>query len=433
VPYEPLYFNMVRALLSLGIEPRRDTRQLDAPMIIIGGVAPTLNPAIASVIADNVYLGEAETAVTETIRQTVKNRGAARRLTPMTGIPIPETPQAAPRYFIPAHMITSVCCDGFDDPSRSIFQGAGLVEVGRGCSRGCRFCAAGQIYLPVRHRSVSAILHDVETYRGKAKRIALVGASLSDHESLKEIIRGIMSRGFGLTTSSFRADMLEDEMALLLRKGGMRTITIAPEGGSDRMRKIINKHLTDSEILSAVSACSNAGILSLRLYFMVGLPWERDSDITAIVDLTRTIKKEFYGKSRRITVSINPFIPKPQTPFQWCPMAEPQYLRNVYKYLDKSFREIGSIAVKKMSIREAQREALLSLGDKSVGDAVILNVQEKVSWKKALEENKVDVKRLTLTQKGPGEVFPWDSFVPQKNKIALRTLFERSQTIADQG
>ncbi|MBN1290931.1 MAG: radical SAM protein [Candidatus Latescibacteria bacterium] len=432
VPFELLYGNTVRILTALGIEPEKEKRSRVKPVVITGGAAPTINPSVAGVIADVVCVGEIETHISYKLNKFISNHqsGAAKRLTPMIGMKIPMKNRAAPDSILISDKIDSSMLAGFDNPALCTFKDAGLVEVGRGCSRGCRFCAAGHIYLPVRHRPVDNILRDASTFSGKAKRIGLVGAALSDHRSLKEILRGILDLGFGLSTSSFRADMLDDEVALLLKQGGVKTVTIAPEGGSERIRSIINKRLTEKQILDAAESCRRAGIGGLKLYYMIGLPWEKQSDIGAIIDLTAKIRDTFQGKGKKITVSINPFIPKPQTPFQWYGMAEPSYINSVYRDLKKAFIRMRGITLKTMSVRTAFMEAVISLGDEAVGRAVIDSNRADIPWKKALEVHGVDVYNLVHRMKAPDEKFSWDNVTGEKRKAVLFASFEKAQQTA---
>lgn len=430
VAYEPLYFTVVRALLNLGIEPARAHRKADDPAVIIGGAAATMNPTVAGAIADAVFAGEADGGNIRSLPEyiTERIRGAAGQLTPMTGIVIPGHCTVAPRSILTPGQIDSSFLPVFDEPEGSVFGDAGLVEIGRGCGRGCRFCAAGHICLPVRHRPVEDILRDVDTYTGHTTRIGLVGASISDHPRLADILRGIIDRGFGLTTSSFRADMIDDEIAGLLHRGGLRTVTIAPEGGSERIRRIMNKRLSEDAILRAATSCRHAGIQRLKLYYMIGLPWEREEDIVEIIRLTGTIRAEFGGQ---VSVSVNPFIPKPQTPFQWCAMADEKYIAGVYRRLENRFRRMKGVALKTMSARIAIREAVLSLGDEKVGDAVITSVRDDVPWKKALKLAGVDVFELLHTGKPADYRFPWDCFLSEKTKTALYRSFKQAESAAE--
>ena len=432
VPFELLYANVIKALLALDIEPEKKLRTSDAPRIVIGGAAPTINPAVAGVIADSVFSGELEAHLLQdnSVDSPQDPSGAAKRLTPMIGITLPITVTAAPDLISPAHLIDSSCLDGFDDPSQCTFEGAGIIEVGRGCSRGCRFCAAGHIYLPARHRKVDDILDDARTFIGTADRIGLVGAAISDHGKLKDIMRGLLDMGFGLTTSSFRADMIDVELASLLKAGGLKTLTIAPEGGSERIRAIINKRLSEEQILNAADASIRSGINSLRLYYMVGLPWEEPSDIDGIVSLTSRIKEIFHGPGKRITVSVNPFIPKPQTPFQWSPMAEPSAIKEAYRVLKHGFLKMSGVSLKTMSLRVAVKEAVISLGGEQVGRAIVASVRDNVPWKKALALNGVDVDELVHRQKSSDERFGWDELPGEKRKAALRASYDKAQQTA---
>jgi len=432
VSFEMLFANVVKALSALGIEPEREKRSNDSPLVALGGVVPTLNPAPASVIADLVFAGEAEQDAVKEVKRYIasKHTGAANKLTPMSGVRAPEDKLAVPRYYIPKEDILSSYFPGFDDPSICTFSGAGLVEVGRGCSRACRFCAAGHIYLPVRHRPVKDILRDVDTFDGIAERIGLVGASISDHKELDIILKGIIDRGFGLTTSSFRADMVTPDIIALMKEGGLKTLTIAPEGGSARIRAIVNKRLDRDSILRAASVAAEGGIRSIRLYFMVGLPWEREDDIEAIPALCSEIGDAVRPFNVKLTVSLNPFIPKPQTPFQWCPMAGEKYLSAVYKTLKKAFLKQRGISLNTLSIRIAVREAVIGLGGVNTGRAIIDNVLRNIPWKKALTNNSVDVTELLYTFKDRDIIFPWDSVHTEKRKAALYASYEKAYSTA---
>jgi len=432
VPWEPLYENVVSALIALGIEPERERRKEGRPIVMVGGAAPTINPVPASVIADIVWQGEAECDLANRLHDILNDMktGAARKLTPMSGMPVPENEKAAPRFLLPPDLIDSSFLPEFDDPSRSAFAGAGLVEVGRGCSRGCRFCAAGYVYLPSRRRKVGDILADAESYRGAAERIGLVGAAVSDHPRLKEIMEGVIARGFGLTASSFRADMIDDDLARLLVAGGLKTVTIAPEGGSGRIRRILNKRLTRDDILSAAESCARAGIGTIRLYYMIGVPWETEEDVGAVCALTGEIRDIAASHGSRITVSVNPFIPKPRTPFQWCGMAKRSSIEDAYGLLEHEFRRMKGVRYRLMSVRMAIRECIVSLGGEDVGGAIVGHIRDGVPWKKALADNDVDVESLLYREKSSDEIFPWDRFTDPKIKTALRASYDKARRTA---
>ncbi len=432
VPWEPMYTTVASGLLHMGIEPERARRGSGVPLVMVGGAAPTINPVPASVTADLVCVGEAECGLVDILKEALHKAktGAARKLTPMSGMPVPETMTAAPRFISPPDLIDSSHMESFGGAGDTAFGSAGLVEVGRGCSRGCRFCAAGHVCLPARKRPVEAILADVDTWHGHTERIGLVGAALSDHPELKSILAGIVERGFGLTTSSFRADMIDDETAELLARGGLRSVAIAPEGGSERMRRIMNKRLAGERIIGAAQACARAGMKNLRLYFIVGAPWEEDGDIDAIIELTADVREHVKESGTMLTVSVNPFIPKPQTPFQWRPMADRGYIAAVLKRLDGAFRKMKGVRFKPMSIRMAEREAVISLGGEAVGRAVAAHVRDGVPWKKSFADAGVDSESLLYREKGRDEVFPWDRWCPPQTKTALWTSHEKARNAA---
>ena len=211
-----------------------------------------------------------------------------------------------------------------------------LLEVGKGCGRGCRFCLEGQVYRPVRHRSVDALRETVEQLaREGEKRVGLVGACVSDYPWIGELLKIVEANGMELSISSLRADSLTEDLASALARGGHRTLTIAPEAGTDRLRRVIRKAITDEQILDACSLVRAQGIPNLKTYFMIGQPTETAEDVEAIVDLARRMLERLrvldakghpFG---RLTLSISSFVPKPWTPFQWAPfdgadVAEPQ-------------------------------------------------------------------------------------------------------------
>ena len=193
----------------------------------------------------------------------------------------------------------------------------------------------------------------------------------------------------------------------------------------------MNKGLTEDAILNAAHVCAGAGIKNLRLYYMIGLPWENESDINAIIVLTGKIRKEFNVHTGKIIVSVNPFIPKPQTPFQWSCMAEPSYILRAYKQLRNGICKISGVTLKTLSVRVALREAVISLGDDKVGSAIIENARDGVPWKKALSDNGVNVDKLIHRMKAPDGIFPWDVVAGEKTKATLFASFERAKSAAE--
>ena len=246
-----------------------------------------------------------------------------------------------------------------------------LVEASRGCQWGCRFCAAGFMYRPIRYRSPENLIAEAE--RGLAERrvIGLVGAEMASVPGVAEIADAVADGGGRLSPSSLKADCISPALAAALARNGNRSVTVAPEAGSERMRKVINKNLTEAEILHAAEMMMGEGVENLKCYFMVGLPEERDEDVVAIAELVGRIVARAREQRRRVghvSVSLNPFVPKPWTPFQWDAMREPQELkRKVALVRSHLMRLDAGVELDAESPREAYFQTLVSRGDRRVG------------------------------------------------------------------
>ncbi|MEA3348709.1 MAG: radical SAM protein, partial [Pseudomonadota bacterium] len=299
-----------------------------------------------------------------------------------------------------------------------VFADTLLVEVNRGCPRGCRFCAAGFVYRPFRNRSLDCVKQAIQNGVGlNLKKIGLVGSALGDYPDLKSLCAWLVEEGLSFSFSSLRVDTIDDHLLELLQAGGVKSITIAPEAGSERLRQALRKGLSEEVILAQAARMAAAGIGRLKLYFLIGLPGETMADLAAIVDLVGKIKKVMLNaRSRRqlniaLNVSINPFIPKAHTPMQWASFASLDELKKKQKFLARELRRPGGIEVEMESPVNAGWQALLSRGGPELAPILIdlathFGGQAR-HLKKILSENSEKLAALN-----PAQPLPWD-FISQ--------------------
>ncbi|MBN1998159.1 radical SAM protein [candidate division KSB1 bacterium] len=377
VSFELDYFQFVLMLQNAGIPARADQRRDSDPIIFCGGVTTFYNPAVLAPIVDAFFIGEAEVLIPDVTKVlenvvigTTGRREILQNLSEITGCYVPlihQTPCAGliKRQYADISKL---------EPATSVWItpkahfGMFLVEVGRGCGRGCRFCAAGHVYLPFRCWLPEIVFKTIEKYAQSGDKIGLVGAALSDFRQLDKLINKLMESNYKIGLSSLRSDRLSNDLLQALKKSGVMSVTLAPEAGSERLRRIINKQLTEETILQAAERLSRANIADIKLYFMIGLPFETQNDLASIVKLVKLTSDIFNGRS--IHTSLNAFVPKPFTPFQWARMETEANLKKKRKWLNNELRRIKSVTVTNKSSREEVLQGILSVGDTNVGDAL---------------------------------------------------------------
>jgi radical SAM superfamily enzyme YgiQ (UPF0313 family) len=396
IAFETDYLNLLAILDLAGIPAAREARRdRNCPLIIAGGSATFLNPEPIADFIDLFLIGEGEEMVPEFITawRASHSAGMARErmlkaLLQVQGAYVPAFYE--PRYDYRGHLLDVRFkgrgggrvkrrlikdLDRFQTNSliltnESVFGDMYLVEASRGCQWGCRFCAAGFMYRPIRYRSPEEITSQALSGLAQRKVVGLVGAEMASVPGVAEVAAAVADAGGRLSPSSLKADCISPKLAGALARGGNRSVTIAPEAGSERMRKFINKNLSEADILRAAAMMIGEGVDNLKLYFMIGLPEETDADVEAIALLTaKILDRARAAKSRigRITVSLNPFVPKPWTPLQWDPMEDTKSLKRKIALLRSLLMRLGNVELDAESPREAYFQALISRGDRRVG------------------------------------------------------------------
>lgn len=441
ISFENDYPSVLKLLDASGIPLRAKDRTGRYPLIIGGGIAPTLNPEPLADFFDVLIPGEAEDILPAFARVYADGRKKEldrkdllldlQKQTPGIYVPslyrvdyfpdgkiqntvalaegIPKRIQIRPVKNLNGFHTTEVVSSS-DSEMADMY----LVEVNRGCPHLCRFCAAAHVYTPLRFRSFEEIRKAVDQGLMLKNKIGLVGTAVSDHPDLAEICRYIVDHQAQAGIGSLRVDRIDEKIADLLRTGGIETVALAPEAGSQRLRDLLRKGITAEDILRAAEILIEKEMFNLRLYFMVGLPTETDEDIEAIIELAKKIQhtaiRHTQGKRkfRRIALSINQFIPKPRTPLQWCALAD---VRDVHKKIKKivhAFRQDKQIHVLADVPKWNYVQALLSLGDRRVGDILMAVHQENGNWTRALKAVPMNPDFYVYRPKALDEFLPWD-------------------------
>jgi radical SAM superfamily enzyme YgiQ (UPF0313 family) len=459
VSFEWDYPNVVTMLRLAGLQPRSDRRHALDPLIVIGGAITFVNPEPLAPFADVIAAGEAELLVPSIVNAFAdvgdRDRPALlERLASETGCYVPALydviydgpgrvaairPKEGSRAPAVVRKAAVKAADRLDPPATTIFTpdtefgSRLLIEVVRGCANLCRFCWAGYNYLPVRAFPADRILAIAEAARPHATRIGLVSIALCDHPEIERILERLVTMGYGISPASLRLDDLTEPIVRLLKESGERTITIAPETGSDRLRRVINKTVTNDEILDRADLIFRSGIENLKLYFMVGLPSETDEDLEAIRDLSLSIRARMSSHARvrgtigRIVASVNPLVPKPGTTYQWLPMTTAREIDRKVDRLRALVDNVDNVFFNIKSERHSYYQGLLSLGDRRVADVVERVEQNGGNWRAAVADVGLDADAYLYRDRSADPFLPW-----QIIDGGLKTNFLRNELVKSQ-
>ena len=487
--FENDYVNLVRMLQLAGLPPRAADRDQTHPLVLMGGATVSINPEPVAPFLDVCCVGEGEVIVGPLLDaitgdrhgnggQTAESSGAGGLLQPPDS---PEGPSAANRSALLRHLAT---LPGMYVPSlyepvygadegvyptfealqpigdapaaigkvRAVFDGPDsvastavlspdtefgdriMVEVARGCTKGCRYCWVGYNVLPFRVHAVDDVLRAAERWRSQTRRVGLVATALLDHPDIEAIAAGLRDRDFEVFSPSLIISTLREPLLRAVIESGQRSITVAPETGSNRLRELVMKRITNDEILDKVRMIFRAGARDLKNYIIIGLPGETEADLQDLVDLATDMRTVMIEEGRErgsigtITLSINCLIPKPATPFQWAEQIRPGQYKRKLKWLRKKLARVPNVRIEAMPPRTLEVQALMSRGDRRVADLIEIWAGAD-SWAAAVrqwEGSGGSLEHFAYRRLEPGMPVPWSHLHTGASASALSNQWRKA-------
>ncbi len=473
--YELSYTNILRMLDLAGL-PLQAAERRDWPVVIAGGPC-AFNPEPLAGMIDLFVIGDGEETVLHLLELAaqVKEDGGGKGEFLRRALALPGCYQPAcyrPRYDENGVFAALEAEDGAPMPVRkqvladidaAPFPDAPLIsqpkavhdrsmlEIMRGCARGCRFCQAGILYRPVREKQVATLLRQAERQREAAgyEDISLLSLSSADYSQIEPLMDSLLaahaSHGCGISLPSLRVDAFSVDLAAKTAQVRKSGLTLAPEAGSQRLRDIINKGVRETDLYAAAAAAFSQGYMGIKLYFMIGLPFETNEDLLAIVDMCKKLlqiarehKPAGVNKPVRITLGISNFVPKAHTPFQYCPQDTQEQLREKQAFLLEHIRPLRQVSVHYHDPKASLLEAVFARGDRRLAPVLLSAYRlgcymdgwsehfDFDLWRQAFAENGLTMEEFAYQSFCPGQALPWAHLDPGVDPAWLAREYERA-------
>ena len=442
VSYENDYLHLLQMLELARLPLLAAERDERYPLILVGGAVTYINPEPLADFVDLMVIGDGEETIHDYLDLLHDTLGQPRRehlrlAAEIPGVYVPSlhdqptvTTPVAPRKIAdlaqwPAY--SSVLTDDTE------FRGTLLVEITRGCPFKCRFCTVGYVYPKFRQLPGAGVLELVAAQQRRDRaaghppvgKVGLISSATGDYRDLAMVAQGLVELGVAIGISSLRMDRMPEVLVDCMVRSGVRSCTVAPEAGSERLRQLIRKEMTEDVILAGAEMLLAKGMRDLKLYSMIGLPTETDADLRELLALVWKIwglmKK--YGRARgtlgTLTLSVNPFVPKPATPLQWCAMAPPRVIKAKLHTLRQAIRHESHICLKHENVKHDYLEAILARGDRRLRDFLLETHRQQDDWPRAARQLGFDVEAFVCTELSQQAPLPWDFLASERQMQRL--------------
>jgi radical SAM superfamily enzyme YgiQ (UPF0313 family) len=428
--------NIIRTLRAAGIPPSRTERDERHPILLVGGDIARMNPAVLAPFVDVFALGDGERlvpAIAELAKQGLDRGTFLDRIARLPGFFVPAVQGAraeateSSRIVIQQPMSRKEIKPDFEVPHTTILTPRTeladklLIEISRGCTEMCRFCWAAYAMAPIKQYPAASILKVAREARFQTDRTGLIATAVCDHPQIIEILRGLAELGYHIALSSIKIDAIEDPILEVLARQGERALAIAPEAGNERLRRHVNKKVSDEMLREKARLVLARGFTRLKLYLQVGLPSETDEDVADIVRMVGELREiavaegKRFGRVAELVPSINAFIPKPHTPYEDESLADDAALKEKLGFLQREFSRMPNVVYRGMPVGEAVWEAFLAKADESAAD-ILEEAASGAPVRRLLKAHKGRINAVVRPSKAaitPMAPVPW-SFISKR-------------------